>query len=157
MGKVCAFFGHREPFNLGNQKEWIDRLKTIVSVLIEKEGVDTFYVGGHGAFDVIAGTVVRDLKEKYPFIRTWLILAYGSQLMQYKPLPPYDTFDYPISVERCKRRYAIVARNQYMVNCADFIVSYVDGIGGAYCAVRYALKKHKTVINLTNFNFADWE
>jgi len=155
MGKICAFFGHREPFNLGNEAELSQRLTEVITTLIEKEGVDTFYIGGHGAFDDMAGLITHKLKkEKYPFIETWLILAYPAQLHQSKPLPYYDVFDYPLQIERCKKHVAIPARNQYMVRRADFIVSYLDTYGGAYEAVKFALKKKKTVINLASFDLS---
>ena len=156
MGKICALFGHRHAFNLGNMEELKERLTTVLTTLIEKEGVDTFLVGGYGDFDLLAGNVTHTLKKKFPSINTWLVLAYGSELLGCKPLPPFDVFDYPLSVERCKRYYAIAARNQHMVKQADIIVCYVDTYGGAFKAVQFALKRKKPVINLAPFDFEEY-
>lgn len=154
MGKICALFGHRHAFNLGNMEELKERLTTVLTTLIEKEGVDTFLVGGYGDFDLLAGNVTHTLKKKFPSINTWLVLAYGSELLGCKPLPPFDVFDYPVDIERCKKRYAIAARNQHMVRQADVIVCYVDTYGGAFKTLQFALKKNKIVINLANFDFS---
>ena len=156
MGKTCALFGHRERFNLGNTDLLKEKLTTTICELIEKENVTLFLVGGHGTFDEIASRITHNLKEKYPFIETWIVLAYGSQLHQCKWCIIYDQFHFPESIERCKKLYAIPARNQYMVNQADIILCYVDTYGGAFNAIHYAYKKHKKIINLADYNIEDW-
>lgn len=65
MGKICALFGHRHAFNLGNMEELKERLTTVLTTLIEKEGVDTFLVGGYGDFDLLAGNVTHTLKKNF--------------------------------------------------------------------------------------------
>ena len=155
MGKVCAFFGRRDVFIREDKKELQEKLTQVVKILIEKEGVDRFYVGGHGDFDFLAGQVTHALKKEYPFIQTWLIMAYGSQLMQKKPLVLFDVFHFPENVERCKKLFAIPARNEYMVKQADYVVAYVDFLGGAYKAVKLALKQNKTVINLGSWDLEE--
>lgn len=44
---------------------------------------------------------------------------------------------------------AIMIRNQFMVGRSDVCVFYVEReSGGAWQTLRYAIRKHKTVINL---------
>ena len=154
MGKICTFFGRRDVWIKERDEDLKQKIKTTVITLIENEGVDTFYVGGHGRFDFLAGEVTRALKQQYPFIQTWLIMAYGSQLHQ-KRLTPFDVFLFPKQAECCKKLYAIPARHQYMASHADFIIAYVDSYGGAYKAVKYALKKEKNVINLGSWDLIE--
>ncbi|MBR2299488.1 MAG: DUF1273 family protein [Alphaproteobacteria bacterium] len=154
MGKVCAFFGRRDVWICEKEKELKERLEKVVETLITHENVDTFFVGGHGLFDYWAGEVTRRLKTKYPNIETILVMAYGSQLHQ-KKLVPFDTFLLPANVERCKKLFAIPARNEYMVKHSDYVVAYVDFLGGAYNAVKLALKKKKTVINLGSWDLVE--
>ena len=71
---TCTFFGHR------NAPDTIKPIlrKAIVN-LIENRGVDLFYVGNQGAFDRTAISVLRGLKEEYPQIQYYVVLAYVPQ------------------------------------------------------------------------------
>ena len=63
MRKVCAFFGHRDTSSK------IEPLieKQIRRLIIEK-GVNTFWIGGYGWFDIYASGILRKLKREYPNI-----------------------------------------------------------------------------------------
>ena len=60
MRKVCAFFGHRDTSSK------IEPLieKQIRRLIIEK-GVNTFWIGGYGWFDIYASGILRKLKREY--------------------------------------------------------------------------------------------
>ena len=73
--KACAFFGHRD--GLYEDKRQI--IKEIVRDLIEKEGVNQFYIGGRGAFDSICADIVHGLKKDFPWIKSTLVLSYIPQ------------------------------------------------------------------------------
>ena len=61
--KACTFFGHRDsPASIRPQ------LRALLMELVERQGVTTFYVGNHGAFDAMAAGVLRELKLLYPEI-----------------------------------------------------------------------------------------
>ena len=58
----------------------------------------------------------------------------------------YDYSLYP-SLESVPKRYAILKRNEIMVNEADVVVAYVlHDWGGAAKTLGYAMRKRKTVI-----------
>lgn len=61
----------------------------------------------------------------------------------------FDSTLYP-SIERTPRHFAIVKRNEWMINNADFLIAYVVyNWGGAYKTFEYAKrKKHTSVINI---------
>lgn len=145
MRKVCAFFGHRDTSSK------IEPLieKQIRRLIIEK-GVNTFWIGGYGWFDIYASGILRKLKREYPNIHIVLVAAYIQQLHRGRD-NFFDSFDYPAEVEAAPYKLAIPVRNRYMVKNADYIISYIySEYGGAYEAVIQAKIYKKVVINLAN-------
>ena len=135
---VCTFFGHRDcPDCLR------PRLREAVKELIRDAGVDTFYVGNQGRFDAMALGVLRELGRVYPHIRYGVVLAY---------LPQGETVPeamFPEGLERVPPRYAISRRNDWMLNRADFVVTYVTHTwGGAAGYEKRAEKLGKHLIPL---------
>ncbi len=135
---IVTFCGHREVNEPETVKVWLEE---VVDSLIH-EGAETFYLGGYGQFDALAAAVVRDKKERYPQIRSVLVLPY---LDRNYDASAYDETLYP-PLENVPRRYAISRRNEYMVDNADVVVAYVAySFGGAYKTLRYAEKKNKPI------------
>lgn len=135
---VCAFFGHRDtPESI---KE--DLRRAILRAI--KEGVDTFYVGNQGKFDYMVRNVLRDLKNVYPFVKYWVVLAYMPQ----KEEECEDTI-YPEGIETVPVKFAIEYRNKWMIERANFVIAYVKhDFGGAAKFAKIAKKKGKQVINI---------
>lgn len=137
---TVAFCGHRNIANPEIVKEW---LRQVVDQLIDN-GADTFYLGGYGQFDSLAASIIYDLKQQYPLIRSVLVLPYLDR--QYS-LESYDETLYP-PIETVPRRFAILKRNEYMIKESDIVVAYVQySYGGAYTAWQYAKRKGKTIID----------
>lgn len=61
----------------------------------------------------------------------------------------YDNIIIPESVDGVYHKYAITAKNRWMVERSDLVLAYVHHRGGAYSAVKYAERLNKKVINLT--------
>jgi uncharacterized phage-like protein YoqJ len=136
---IVTFCGHREVHEPEKVKGWLEE---VVDRLIH-EGADTFYLGGYGQFDALAAAVVREKKERYPQIRSVLVLPY---LDRNYDASAYDETIYP-PLENVPRRYAISRRNEYMVDHADVVVTYVVFcFGGAYKTTQYAERKLKRMI-----------
>ena len=60
----------------------------------------------------------------------------------------------PLFAERQKihRRYAILKRNEYMIDQSDLLIAYVNyGWGGAAKTLEYAVKRHKKYINFGTY------
>ena len=136
---IVTFCGHREVNEPETVKGWLEE---VVDSLIH-EGADTFYLGGYGQFDALAAAVVREKKEWYPQIRSVLVLPYLGR--------EYDTFAYDETLypplETVPRRFAILRRNEYMVDHADVVVAYVIySFGGAGKTLKYAERKQKRII-----------
>lgn len=136
---IATFCGHREVREPEKVRKWLH--ETIEWLIME--GADYFYLGGYGQFDSMTAGVVRELKMKYPQIRSVLVLPY---LDREYDASGYDESIYP-PLENVPRRYAISKRNEYMVDKADVVVAYVlYGFGGASKTLRYAERKHKRIV-----------
>ena len=62
------------------------------------------------------------------------------------PAEGYDETVYP-PLESVPRRYAILRRNEWMIQRCDVLVAYVThGWGGAARTLAYARKKKKTIL-----------
>ena len=137
---IVTFCGHREIAQTTEVEEW---LQTVIRGLIE-QGATTFYLGGYGAFDGLAASVLRKEKKNHPWIELILVLAY---LNGRQDAAGYDGSVYP-ELEKIPRRFAILHRNRWMVQSADVVVAYVlHDWGGAATTLRYAKQKRKRIIS----------
>lgn len=140
----CTFFGHR------NTPDEIRPLlhKTLIE-LIEKQGVDTFYVGDQGNFDHMVKKELKKLTAIYPHIRYFVVLAYMPRKRRALDVADYSDTIYPDGLENVPRRFAIDRRNRMMVEWSDIVVTYVCySVGGAAKFKEFAEKKKKIIINL---------
>lgn len=136
---AVAFCGHAELANPDAVRVW---LAVTVDFLIS-QGAVTFYLGGYGAFDRVAASVVREKKRQHPHIESVLVLPYLDREMD---ASGYDTTVYP-PLESVPRRFAISKRNEWMVDAADLVVAYVThDWGGAAKTLAYAKRKEKRII-----------
>lgn len=137
---IITFCGHRELYDEKEVRAW---LESVTKDLIAK-GAEKFYLGGYGAFDRLAASVLAEQKKRYPHIELVLILPY---LNRRKDILPCDSSIYP-PLESVPKKLAIVRRNQWMVEQADVVVSYVlHSWGGAAMTLEYALQKKKRIIS----------
>ena len=141
---VCTFFGHRDcPGTVR------PGLRALVAELIETRGVDEFYVGRQGAFDTMVWSVLGELGEEYPHIRRAVVLerlpGRGEELGGLD----FSQAIFPEGLETVPPRLAILRRNQWMLEQADYVVTYITrSWGGAAQFARQAVRQHKGVFNL---------
>lgn len=141
---VCTFFGHRDTSEI-----IIPKLKACIVSLIENYGVVDFLVGNNGNFDRIVKVVLNELRETYPQINYRIALAYIP-----KAKSEFDSYDYSDTVyleglEKVPLKYAILKRNELMLNKAEYVVTYVKRKwGGAAAFAEKARIKGKHIINL---------
>ena len=141
---ICTFFGHWDcPSSIK------PKLHDVLKNLIEKEHVDLFYVGNHGAFDAMVRTQMRELEQIYPNIRYAVVLAYLPQKSsEFDPQDFSDTI-FPEGIETVPKHFAISWRNRWMLRQADYVVTYVThSWGGAAQFAEMAKRQHKKVINI---------
>ncbi len=142
---ACTFFGHRDcPESIkGNLKKEIERL-------ICDQQVDTFYVGTQGGFDRMAYSALKKLCNKYSHIKVYRVLAYmpRNDAVSKDNAQSEDTI-LPEGIEHVHPRYAIVWRNNWMIDHSKYVIAYITHpTGGAYRAVERAKKKGKKVIQI---------
>ena len=140
---TCTFFGNRDT------PQAIEPIlyQTIIR-LIKEQGVTLFYVGNHGRFDRMAYHCLKRVKQQFPLIQYFVVLAYlprGKDGLEYL----WEETIYPEGLEQVPYRLAIIKRNEWMINKADTVITYVKHTtGGAYRFSQIAKKKGKQIIEL---------
>ena len=112
---VVAFFGHKDTPSAVKPL-----LEQTVQRLIEENEEITFLVGTHGAFDLMAQSVIGQALQEYPQIPCPIVLSYipvekNSELYALPTLVPEG-------IENVPKRFAISFGNNYMVNESDTVV-----------------------------------
>ena len=141
---IVTFCGHGTVYPIDPVQDW---LQNTVAKLIDR-GADKFYLGGYGAFDEMAASVVWKQKAKHPQITSILVLPYLDRKVI---AVNYDTTTYP-PLEKVPKRFAISKRNEWMVLNSDILVAYVThDWGGAATTLKFAERKKKEIIRYTDF------
>ena len=138
---ICTFFGHRDT-----PPEIKNLLRQVISDLIEKQGVNRFYVGNQGNFDAMARSLLAEFEQTHG-ISYEIVLAYLPR--QEDPLCDTDHTLLPEGIESVPPRFAIEYRNKWLIDHSDIVVTYVTrSFGGAAKFKEMAQKKKRTVIEL---------
>ena len=141
---IITFFGHRD-FRKGNE------LKAKVLSILEEYGKSEpieFFLGGHGSFDVFAHSCAKEYKKQHPDTKLIFVTPYLNENYLKRHSSGYDETLFP-DLEKTLPQFRIIKRNEYMVDKADIIITFVTvKCGGAYNTSEYARKKSKTIINL---------
>ena len=141
---ACTFFGHNET-----PQEAETVLREVIIDLIENNNANMSYVGNQGKFDGMARRTLKSLKADYPDIDYAVVLAYMPIEKDESDYRDYSDTIFPDGLENVHPRFAIAKRNRWMIDMADYVVTYVShGWGGAARFKELAEKKGKTVINL---------
>ncbi len=140
--KSCTFFGHRDcPSHV------FPLLRAAVEQAILQDGVDTFYVGREGRFDEMAAKILLEMAGKYPHVRFFVVLAYLPRAPLAGELQKRTIL--ADGVEEAPRRFAVLRRNDWMLEHADAVIAYVTrSFGGAAGFLQKACKKGKHIVNL---------
>lgn len=142
-----SFFGHADSMLSDELQNKI--LKYLSELLTEGKG--EFMLGGYGNFDAYAlkfGLVLKKSNRelKLTLVSPYIDWSYLKKQGEYVRTT-YDEVVYS-EIEQVPKKYAISARNKWIVNASDVIVTYINHkYGGAYSAYLYAIRKHKAVIN----------
>ena len=144
---IITFFGHSNClFNDDIKKQ----LKNILLDEINKNPTCKFYLGGYGDFDGLCLRTLRELKNDFPTIEILFITPYLDKNYSKLELAKYyyDDVIFP-PIESVPRKFAILKRNEWMVEEADLVIAYVKySWGGAAKALEYAKRKKKRIINI---------
>lgn len=148
---IVSFCGHAHFFKSEEHE------RKILSFLEEKIGDQPadMYLGGYGGFDSFAYECCKKYKETHPnislvLVTPYITIDYQRNHLRYEEVM-YDSIIYP-EIEDKPKRYAIIYRNKYMVEKADYVVAYVShDWGGAYATYKHAKRKGKAIFNLGEY------
>ncbi len=92
---------------------------------------------------------LKHLQTLYPHIKIKILLAYMPK-RQSEAADYCDTV-FPEEIAASHPKYSIIKRNEWMLNRADAVITYVRGVtGGAAKFKQLAEKKGKRVINIAD-------
>lgn len=140
---ICCFFGHRNaPSDIKKD------VKKVIEELIVNKGVKKFYVGNNGSFDGLVLRLLIDFEKMYN-IEYNVVFAYHPKGTEYFNDEYYAHVILPELPENTPPRFRIDARNRWMINKSDYVITYVrHSFGGAAKFEAMAYKQNKKVIKI---------
>lgn len=163
IGNKCCFTGYRPnkfPFALeSNTKDSVDFDNKLFSSVLDlaESGVNVFFSGMAMGFDIIAAETVLCVREIRPDLNIELICAvpFINQSSSFSPSwkARYDEIlssaDKVVLVSDVYYKGCYFARNKYMVDSSDVVLTYFDGKpGGTKNTIDYAKKSGRKIFNL---------
>lgn len=140
---IITFCGHREVNDEKAVESW---LREVIKQLLQN-GEAIFYLGGYGTFDCMAARIIQEYKQYAAGTESIFVLPY---LNVKTDLSLYDNTIYP-PLENTPSRFAVLKRNQWMVDEADLIIAYVQhNWGGVAKMLEYAYKRKKKTVTYPN-------
>lgn len=144
---IITFCGHSDFLFNDDIKE---QLKNILVGEIIKNPTCKFFLGEYGDFDSLCLRTLTELKKEFQDIELIFITPYLDK--NYSKLEfaknHYDDVIFP-PIESVPRKFAILKRNEWMVEQADLVIAYVKySWGEAAKALEYAKRKKKRIINI---------
>ena len=136
---ICTFFGHRDT------KESIKtELKSTIIKLIEN-GVNCFYVGNNGNFDLLAQVVLLELQKSHN-IDFKIVLSYINERAISEN---QEATIFPEGLEAVPYRFAISKRNEWLIRHSNYVVSYcTNRFSNCHKWIEKSIKKGLIVICL---------
>jgi len=139
----CFFIGHRDA-----PKELLPAVRAAAEELIREEGVHDFYVGSRGNFDRVAAAAVSGLRESWPKVRLYLVLAYLPPAEEALP-EEFTGSVFPEGLEKTPRRFAILRANRMMADSCEYLIAYAPhGTGNARKVAEYAKRRGREVVEI---------
>lgn len=139
---TCTFFGHRDA-----DKNVEQRLREVLVDLITNKGVRKYMVGNNGSFDKTVRRVLKQLKAEYGI--EYAVVLYRLPIRK-KENEDYSDTVFPEFLNNVPPKYAVLRRNDWLIQRSDYVVTYVlYPFGGAAKFKAIAERRGKTVINLT--------
>ena len=144
---TITFCGHSNCLFSDEEKE---KLKQLLIKETRKNPTCKFYLGGYGDFDSLCLRTLRELKKEFQDIELIFITPYLDK--NYSKLEfakyHYDDIIFP-PLESVPRKFAILKRNEWMVDSADLVIAYVKySWGGAAKTLEYAKRKKVPIVNV---------
>ena len=145
---IISFFGHsRCSISDLSEQEIISTIENVAG-----NNYVEFFLGMYGDFDAFAYRCAKKYREMHPKSKLVFVTPYiyENYYLLEDAKERFDEVIYP-ELENVPKRYAIIKRNEYMIDESDFIIFYVTHHfgGGAYRALECAKRKKKQYINIS--------
>ena len=152
--KTCSCFGHSD---VDITDDLIARTRIEIGKAIE-DSVRIFLFGGRSDFDDLCYDLVTEKKNDNPQLNIKRVFCFALDKQLRKPPRWYVPKEYE-ALECPTKDFdywytAIYYRNLAMIDQSDLILFWVEERenSGAYKTYRYAVKKHKRIVNLFTRN-----
>ncbi len=152
--KTCSCFGHSD---VDITDDLIARTRIEIGKAIE-DSVRIFLFGGRSDFDDLCYDLVTEKKNANPQLNIKRVFCFALDKQLRKPPRWYVPKEYE-ALECPTKDFdywytAIYYRNLAMIDQSDLILFWVEERenSGAYKTYRYAVKKHKRIVNLFTRN-----
>ena len=152
MPKVMKIVREKTALFIGNRDCYQVKEAEIEKAIIEAidNGIEIFLNGGQGYFDKACAVAVYRLKQRYPHIKSILVIPYRD-FKVFKD-SHFDEIIYPF--ERHTFSYYTYKsgspkRNRWSVEHSSVAICYVFRAGGAEKTLEYAKKQKLRIIDLT--------
>jgi uncharacterized phage-like protein YoqJ len=138
-GKVCCFIGHRK---IEKSVDLTQRVRDVISDLIENKGVTTFLFGSRSEFDDLCHEIATEFQKNNPQIKRIMYTCrseYAVKKEEKKDLEErwskilkrdvkLKDYDGAMMSDRIwsAGKASYVERNQDMINASDYCVFYYD-------------------------------
>ena len=144
---VVSLFGHRE---IDDWRRLEGRLAPIIRDLLGKGRFTSFLIGRHGEFDEQAASIIKRIQKEVGAENSEivLVLPYAvADVVYYEAY--YDGILLPEALYGAHPKNAISAKNKWMIEQSDLVLTYVTHPSGGACqAMKYAKRLGKKTINL---------
>lgn len=146
---IISFCGHSKIIGKPKLEEKV--LDAIKNIANSKPAI--FYLGEYGDFDYIARNSAVKYKAEHPSSELIFVTPYLDKKYIENKKPLYIEFDeilFP-DIENCLPKFAIIARNKWMIKNSDHLIAYVNhNWGGASKSLSYAISLRKNITNLSH-------
>ena len=142
---IVSFFGHaRFPYS----QELPSKIMNVLEEVVGNNDVE-FFVGFYGAFENICFECAVEYKSKRSNVVVTYVTPYIDVSRYEHSLKKCDGSIYP-EIERTPQKFAIIKRNEWVINHSDVIIFYNIGVGKTNDFYEYAQRRNKKIINLAD-------
>ena len=143
---IITFCGHG---SINIDQNAAGKIKEFLITKIRQYPNTKFYLGGYGGFDSLIFSILRKIKKDFPNIELVFISPYlDSSYSKLQIANEIYAEDVSTEIAPMTKKFAILKRNEWMVDTCDLLIAYVKySWGGARKTLEYAIRKKKPYIN----------